>query len=108
MKKGKKLTIIAVICFTLVIPYIYSEILTQIYGREFQNFYKETGWMEQMDYFKIRYYSAKRAEVYYIEKGKAVFLCEFEFEKKWELKEWRCIKSKSGSANEFIWPYYPL
>ena len=111
MKKKKAMGIILLILLLLLLfPYLKVEVLTGIYGNQFESLYNASGWLNQLSYFKVMKYNGDKADVYYADLdgiSGATFLYHFEKESgEWELKNWECIWSKSGSADKFIWPYY--
>ena len=112
MIKNKRIFLIMVICILLIVllfPYIKVEILTIQHKSEFNNLYESNGMLKEIEYFKVMNYSKKSAEVYYVSKGKkAGLLYEFIKDEKdvWQLEQWDVVWSASGSADNFIWPYY--
>lgn len=102
---------IILLCALLVgiVPYIRVEVLTWQHKSEFSTLYNLNGMLKDIEYFKIMSYSKKSAEVYYVSRGKkAGFLYKFVQNDKgeWQLEGWDVVWSSSGSADNFIWPYY--
>lgn len=111
--KNKRKIIIWLFCIALFLiiafPYLKSEYLTQRYGNEFKELYLQTGMIEEIEYFRVLKKNNESADVNYITKDhSSSVLITFKLENQnWILNEWRTIWSKSGSADDFIWPYYP-
>lgn len=112
MKKRKIITILLLSILIVFVggTYLKVEILTALYGSQFEDLYNASGWFVQSKYFKVMDYSNQEADVYYAgsydEKGMidATFLYHFKkVNNEWKLDEWECIWAKYGSADEFIW-----
>ena len=113
MKKKKAIGIILLILLLLLLfPYFKVEVLTGIYGNQFEYLYNASGYIQEMKYFKVMKCTQEKADVYYAAKGdddrvSRTLLYHFKKESgEWELENWECIWSRSGSADKFIWPYY--
>ena len=112
LKKHKRATIIVIctiLAFVLFFPYIKAEVLTLKYGDEFEGLQKQTNMLGELEYLKVLSYSSDTAEVLYItDSGDLRCLLTFAREPndEWEVSEWKTIWSKSGSADEFMWPFY--
>ena len=110
MQKKKLIGIILLIL--LLFPYLRVEILTIVYGNQFEHLYNESGYIQEMKYFKVMQCKQENADVYYAAKGdddRISCTLLYHFKKKsgeWKLDDWECIWSKSGSADKLIWPYY--
>lgn len=107
-KKIRQIVLILLITFVVVIPYGKVEFLTWRYGKEFTELYKVTNMIDGIAYLKVMDYSSENAEIYYITKDhKARVLYQFEKRNgEWELKSWDAVWSKTGNADNFMWPYY--
>lgn len=114
MNKKKKIGILLIILFLFVGgSYLKVEILTVLYGNQFESLYNASGWVPHMTYFKVMSYSDDKADVYYAdleeedETSNATFLYHFQrVDNRWQLDEWECIWAEMGTADKFIWPYY--
>ena len=112
MIKNKRIFLIMAISILLIVllfPYVKVEILTIQHKSVFSNLYDSNRMLKEIEYFKIMNYSKKTAEVYYVSKGKkAGLLYKFIKDDKdvWQLEQWDVVWSASGSADNFIWPYY--
>lgn len=108
----RKYVIIAIIIiatFLIVFPYIRVEIKTYMYADEFKDIINENSMLEDFAYFKVMEYKKCNAEILCVSKNhSASFLMHYEKkEKSWYLTDWKCVWSKSGTADGFIWPFYP-
>lgn len=112
IKKHKKATIIIICLFLLLIlffPYIKAEVLTLKYGDEFDGLQKQTNMLGELEYLKVLSYSSDTAEVLYITDSgdiRSVLTFARDVDDTWEVSNWKTIWSKSGSADEFMWPLY--
>lgn len=108
MRKTKKTVIIIFAILILIIfsPYIKTEYLTLKYGNEFIGLEKETNMLNQAKYHKVFSYSKNKAEVFYVsDTGDLITFVKGE-NNDWQIQEWKTVWSTSGSADDFIWPYY--
>lgn len=109
--KNLKITVIVItICILIIltVSYIKVEILTWKHGPEFKNAYILNNLTDEIDYFKVMDYSETSAQVYYVTKARSSGDL-FRFARKdghWVLEKWETIWSRTGSADDFIWPYY--
>lgn len=96
------------ILLILVVPYIRVEILTWKHGSEFSTLYRLTNMIDDIDYFKVMNYSDTSASVYYVTSNRSAGgLVTFnQQDGQWVLEKWKAIWSKTGSADDYIWPYY--
>ena len=103
----KTIFIIAIII--IVFPYIKVEIHTYMYADEFKNIINENSMLKDYSYYKVMKYKKHSAEVVCVAKEhSACFLIYYEKkENNWYLADWKCIWSKSGTADGFIWSFYP-
>ena len=125
--------IILVVSLTayLIRPYIQVERLTKKYGSEFEDRYVENGFYDEIEYMKVFKYREESAGisyiginglkdrlmnlgddyavVLYVEKNhSSASLYVFRDEdSRWDFLEWNLVWSYSGSADSFMWPYYP-
>ena len=112
MKIRKRLIIIIIITVAIIgmgvlfFPYIKTEYLTIKYGEEFVGLEQETNMLNPARYHKVFSYSQERAEVFYVSDTGDLITFVKNSNGNWEREEWKTIWSTSGSADEFIWPYY--
>ncbi len=108
--KKRIFTIILLSAFIAgIVPYVRVEILTLQHKSEFSKLYNTNGLITEIEYFKVMNYSKQSAKVYYVTSGKkAGFLYNYikSNEEEWQLESWDVVWSSSGSADNFIWPYY--
>lgn len=108
-KKIILLVIVLVLLIVLSFPYIKAGYLTVKYGDEFANGYEQTGMIDDIEYFRVIEYNDKEAVVCYIVKNHGA-LVKIWFEQNedgvWQEIKWDCVWSKTGSADNFCWPYY--
>ena len=82
--------------------------LTEQYYDDFKDSHLQTGFHDELEYFKVLSCDGETAEVYYVAKDNANG-CVLDFEKlegEWTMTEWNCIWSDYGSASGVIWPYW--
>lgn len=105
----KKRFVITMVLFflLLVFPYLCVECQTIIYGNETQDLYKQTNMILENNYQKVFQYNNKKCKVLYADKN-TINICTFNKnnENEWSLENWQTIKSKEGSADGFVYPYY--
>ena len=106
----KFIIIFAVVILLLILffPYVKAEYLTAKHGIEFENEYKQIGWIDSLEYFRVIDYESERATVFYVEKNHNTgWRIDFvRIENSWIKDVADCVWSKSGSADNFCWPYY--
>ena len=108
--KIKYLIIGFILCLT--ITYIFSvvkcEVLTHKHYDEFKDAYKQNTMLGEMEFFKVLEYETYGvAKVYYVSKGKTggnVLTFAYE-DGTWNEVSWNTIWSKTGSADDVIYPY---
>lgn len=112
MRKFKKINIILfpILCFLIIwgISLARCEILTQMYGNEFAESYKENTMLGDMEYWKVLDYSQTHARVYYVGLNHSVadILTFVKENGKWKQDGWDTVWATSGSADNTIWPYW--
>ena len=82
--------------------------LTEQYYDDFKTGHLQTGFHDELEYFKVLSCDGETAAVYYIAKDHANG-CVLDFERRegeWIMTEWNCIWSDYGSASDVIWPYW--
>lgn len=105
--KKKNIIIIAIIGLLILFsPYIKAEYLTLKHGKEFEGLEQQTEMLNPADYLKVISYSEKRAEVFYASDTGDLISFVKVGKDNWEMLEWKTVWSTSGSAGEFMWPYY--
>lgn len=107
MKIKTKVIMLLLVISILLVPYIYVEFQTAIYGETTQNLYKQTSMIEDNNFQKVFFYSDKKAKVLYADENN-INMCTFHKANgdEWTLAEWETIRSRQGSADGFIYPYY--
>lgn len=94
----------------IFIPYIKVEILTYLHGKEFYGLEEQVNMLAESEYCKVFAYDSKHlALVYYVEKNhsSANLFTFIKEDEDWKLYQWDTIWSSSGTADDFIWPFYP-
>ena len=107
MKKLKKIIVVLIILI-IIVPYLYVEINTLIWGNEFENEYKQTNMISEIEYYKVFYVIKNKAKVYYVDKGhEGGHYVWFEKEKSdWRMLHWDTVWSEYGSASGVTYPFY--
>ena len=101
----------------LIYPYVRVEILTYSYGNQFANLPRDPAWSGELVYLKVLEYSDTEAEVYMVEhvvdlnKKKYKVGTKYTFSRSniripWKMKTFNTIWSESGSADQWMYPYY--
>lgn len=112
MKKFKKLIIVLspLLIFLLIwgVSLAKCEILTMMHRNEFNEAYKSNTMLGETEYCKVIDYSEDRARVYYVSSncsgGDVLTFTKENGE--WKYENWDTIWSTTGSADDFIWPYW--
>lgn len=99
------LLIFFAVCFFSLIK---CEVLTLMHGNQFIENYKTNTMIEDIEYCKVVKYSQTQALVYYVSdkysRGDTVTFIKVNGN--WEYESWNTVWSTSGSADNFIWPYW--
>ena len=106
MKKYIILSIVLILLGVIFFPYLKVEYLTMKYGDEFVGLEQQTKMLNDAKYLKVFSYNDTEAVVYYLSDTRSLITFNKDSDNNWQYKEWRVIWSKSGNADEFIWPYY--
>lgn len=110
MIKIKKSILIIIVCVAFLLllfsPYIKAEILTVKYGDEFDGLQKQTNMLSDAEYYRVVSYSLDTAKVFYVSNSGDLLTFKKDSAGAWKYSGWKTIWSDSGSASEFIWPYY--
>ena len=106
MKKVLRI-IIAIIIIAFISPYIFVELNTLIWKREFKNEYKQTNMIGKIKYYKVFYKFGDKAKVYYVDGTTGNFVYLEKQKDSWKMKEWKTVWSENGSADGITFPYYP-
>ena len=88
---------------------IKCEVMTHRYGEQFADLYAQHTMFQTPDYHKVIKYTDTRAEIYYVNRGAGGDLVCYRREgpgSPWEFEKWVTVWSASGSADDFIWPYF--
>ncbi|MBQ7936615.1 MAG: hypothetical protein IJ333_09780 [Clostridia bacterium] len=108
MKRIRKMilaVLIIIVLFVLALPYIRVEYLTFRYGTEFAQLEQQTNMLHDSRYLKVFEYSEDEATVFYASNTGDMITFVKDGDT-WKLETWKTIWSKTGSADEFVWPYY--
>jgi hypothetical protein len=106
-----KIINVLIICISTIIliswffPFVKNEILTSKYGSEFIGLQKVTTMIDDVEYLKVLYYSNETARVYYFDINRGDILEYIKQDGKWDRTRWNTVWSKTGSADNFEWPY---
>lgn len=107
MKKRNTKFIVILLCLLIIFfPYLKAEYLTARFGSQFYGLEQETKMLDPAKYYKVISYSENYAKVYYISDYSRDLILFKKEDGQWNRIEWRTIWSKTGSADEFYWPYY--
>lgn len=98
------------IVFSLIwgISILKCELLTALYGSQFEVLYQENAMMGDIDGLKVLDHSSDTARVYHVSKNRAAgdILVFSKQKDRWMYDKWeRTVWSKTGSADGFLWPY---
>ena len=94
-----------IVLINWIIPFIKHKILTTEYGFEFIGLQKMTNMLDDVKYLKVLHYSNENASIYYYDSDGGNILEFAKQDNKWKMIKWNTIWSRSGSADDFIWPY---
>lgn len=132
-KKYKIVFIISIILLILLIfrPYYSVNSLTKKYASEFSELYRDNGFYEDIEYFKVLKYRNEQVDikclsneklkntldnlnddyavVLYVEENhsSSSLYIFYDEDGQWKLLDWYLVWSNSGTADGFMWPYYP-
>lgn len=103
--------ILIILCPIIIwlLSLIKCEVLTLLYGQEFESIYRENTMMGEIDYLKVLEYSDVEARVYYVSAHKSGgdILKFSKNEEQWCYDSWeKTVWSSTGSASDVIWPYW--
>ena len=108
MSRVKKILlgiVVAVVLFWAV-SIARCEYLTLMYGQEFKSAYEEIRQIIAPSKWKVLDFSESSSKVYfYSDKGGVVVTLIYKNEK-WTIDKWTASWSKTGSADDLIWPYF--
>ena len=102
------LTVIVVFSAVWLSALAKCEALTGQYYDDFKTGHLQTGFHDELEFFKVLSCDDAKAEVYYVAKDHANG-CVLDFvnlEGEWDMIEWNCIWSDHGSASDVVWPYW--
>ena len=130
----KKVLIVSILLLIVALfifrPYYSVNSLTKKYADEFLELYRDNGFYEDIEYFKVFKYRNEEvniqclnnkklknrlnnlnddyAVVLYIEENhsSASLFIFYDVDGQWELLDWYLVWSYSGTADGFMWPYY--
>lgn len=111
-------------------PYMGVERLTDLYGAQFENGYKQLGYFKDYDYLKVLKYKGDGPYVYCSNSGiseelasatedqavvmyvvdnhsaEVVVVFNEVSDVAWQMQSWGAVWSTSGNADDFTWPMY--
>lgn len=108
MKAWKRnlLIVFAVLLLFWGVSLAKCEYLTWRYATEFENLWEQTGMLEEPDYCKVLEYNREEADVYYVNRYNGGTVLRFVREESgWTLEKWIACWSRTGNADDLIWPY---
>ncbi len=86
------------------------ELLTLLYGAEFENNYQNNTMIDEIDYLKILQYTENTAKVYYVTENKSTgeVLIFKNINNEWVYDQWygTIWSGIGGSASGVVWPYW--
>lgn len=99
MKKTKKIILFIFVMF-IIMPYVFVEANTFLYGDKFEKSYEQINMISNLEYYKVFYYTGKEAKVYYVDESiRAGYFVWFKKkENKWKVKKWECVWSETGEC----------
>lgn len=108
-KMKKKITnIVTAILAIIIVPYLFVETNTLLFGKDFKEEYKQTHMISGVQYYKVFYYTGKTAKVYYVDStpraGHFVWFKKKDGE--WNMETWETVWSDWGSASGVTFPFY--
>ena len=108
--KFKYLLLTLVLCVFIIhlASIVKCEVLTYQHYDEFKDAYKQNTMLGEMESFKVlKYEPQKEAKVYYISENKAMGnVLTFEYNGSWQMSSWDTGWSKSGNADNLVYPYW--
>ena len=116
MLKSKSFTLrkrIAVITLGLLLccilyPYLQVEVLTIKYRKEVSSLYAQTNMIDDDNYFKVLKANKNNLKIIYISKTSKNICYYSKINNEYVLKDWYTLYSIEGSADDFMYPFYPL
>lgn len=108
MKKNILKLIIILMFLVVIVPYLFVEGNTLMFGNDFKDEYKQTNMISSIQYYKVFYVIDNKAKVYYVEKNhESGHYLWFEKENsKWKMTHWTTVWSEYGSASGITFPFY--
>jgi len=99
--------IVAIVVFVAA-SYLRVEYYTIRYGGQFEELYKQTRMIDSVDYCKVLEHSSSYAKICYVKRKTNVYVIEFNKtgSEEWQICEWNCVWSGTGSADDLMWPLY--
>ena len=122
----KKVLIVSILLLIVALfifrPYYSVNSLTKKYADEFSELYRDNGFYEDIEYFKVFKYRNEEVNIQCLNNKKLKnrlnnlndASCGWAEQKasclrtigQWELLDWYLVWSYSGTADSFMWPYY--
>lgn len=85
---------------------VKCEILTSKHYEEFVGLDESTNIVRKSEFLKVLDYSNMNARVYYYDHEGGVILKFVKKDAKWVYDEWeKTVWSRTGSADDYMWPY---
>ncbi|WP_288684140.1 hypothetical protein [uncultured Eubacterium sp.] len=108
MKKKSIKLIIIVVFLVIILPYLFVECNTILFGDEFKNEYKQTNMISDIKYYKVFYKTKNTAKVYYVDSNKETgnYIWFEKNKSNWVMTNWETVWSEYGSASGITYPYY--
>ena len=106
MKKTKRIILILIVI--IIMPYLFVEMNTFLFGGKLAKSYKMTNLISDVEYYKVFHYTWNKSKVYYVD-GNVRAGHFIWFKKKgdeWEIEKWETVWSEEGSASGFTVPFY--
>lgn len=109
MKKKILFSFLIVLLLVILIPYAVVEFQTALHGEEVKNGYEQTSMIDGDNYYKVFQYTDDACQVLY-SSTENINICRFVKNEndEWILDSWSTVYSKTGSADSFTFPFYPL
>ena len=108
MKKRIINLLIILVILIVIVPYLFVECNTLIFGNTFKDEYKQTNMISSIEYYKVFYVIKNKAKVYYVDENhESGHYIWFKKEKsEWKMTSWKTVWSEYGSASGITYPFY--
>ncbi len=107
LKWLKRIFIVIIVCFVVVwsASILKCEVLTFQHWKEFEGLEESTNMIGNSETVKVLDYSDLSARVYYKNREGGDILTFEKQDGEWVYNKWETIWSRTGSADDFLWPY---